>query len=73
LLDHPFDDAEALQHVERWRMKCGRAQIARQISTCLNKRNRNALIDQEIRGDKANRSGTNDNHVWPIFSSHGVP
>jgi hypothetical protein len=73
LLDHFFDDAEALQHVERWRMKRGRAQIARQISACLDQRHRNTFVDQQVRSDEADRPCTHNNYVLPILSSHGVP
>jgi hypothetical protein len=54
-------------------MKRGRAQIARQISACLDQRHRNTFVDQQVRSDEADRPCTHNNYVLPILSSHGVP
>ena len=73
LLDHRADDAEALQHVERGRMKGGGPQIARQIVAGFHERNRDAFISQQVGGDEAHGPRTDDNHVLPRLTSHGTP
>ena len=70
LLDHPADDAEALQHVERGGMKRRSAQVARQVLACLDQRDRNSLIDQQVGGDEPDGAGTDNNHVLHELSSH---
>ena len=54
-------------------MKRGRAQVVWQIVACLDERNRNAFIHQQIGGDEADGPGTDDDHVLPDFGWHGVP
>ncbi len=71
--DHPVDDAESLEHVERRWMEGRGAQIARQIRRAFDERDRNSGVREQGCGHQPDRPRADDDDPIRLRRRHARP